>query len=77
MRIINLYGTWDTRKWEGASVPDILGQKMSEFDGGEIECLKQQVEYLSSIVAKLVDSNCRTDDDVLDMLEIYRWGTKP
>ena len=74
MRVMTLYGTWDTRKWEGAIVSDVVAEKLSEFDGGEIERLTQQVEYLSNVVAKLVDRTCNRDSEVLATLDVYKWS---
>jgi len=70
---MNLIETWGTKVWSNASSEGLMRYVMNEPDGGQLEQLEQQVRALSEIVARLIESSGKTDEQVLKILGIHGW----
>lgn len=70
---MNLKETWGNKVWERATTECLIQHRFSDADGGQVEELQEQVRILKRIVANIIDNIGLTDQQKLDMIEIYGW----
>ncbi|NYT45120.1 hypothetical protein H0A64_09830 [Alcaligenaceae bacterium] len=70
---MNLKESYGTRVWEDATVEGLITDRLNRADGGAVESTREQVEILSSIVANLVETVARNDQEALDIIGNYGW----
>ena len=56
------------------SVDDLIMANLNYYEGGELERLKTQVDYLQGIVARILETSGKSDSDIITLLGLdYRY----
>lgn len=70
---MNIKEKWGNDRWENATTEDLIKLRMSDFDGGEIETLRNRTEILTRLVAHLIDRSGMTDQEKLEFVDLFYW----
>lgn len=67
---------WGSEVWADPKTADLIALKMSEHEGGELERMHHKIETLKNIVGGLIDRAGLTDQQKLDLLDLWNWQVK-